>query len=373
MSVSIRIGYFDSRFRFRFKHASADRVLAENVIVEVRDKHGIQGYGEGCPRAYVTGESTPGAIDFLAQHAEHIVRGAPTLRAFDDWIKSNGRQIDSHPAAFCALEIALIDLFARRAGQPAELLLGLPPLSGTVNYSGIIGDGSPRKTALYSMVYRALGLGDFKVKLGRDPAIDRRRFAALPARARIRVDANNLFHDPSECMRHIRAIKSAVWAVEEPLAVGDFENMREVASELGCRIILDESLTRIEQLESIESDPATWILNLRVSKCGGIIRTKALVRAAEALGVGVIIGAHVGETSLLTRAALCAGQALAKPPLAREGAFGDVLLASDLTEPSIKFGRRGALSLGEKIYGCSPGLGLKVRSDSVRWVKCFDA
>jgi L-alanine-DL-glutamate epimerase-like enolase superfamily enzyme len=373
MSVSIRIGCFDSRFRFRFKHASADRISTENVIVEVRDEHGIQGYGEGCPRVYVTGESTPSAIDFLARHSVHIVRGASTLRAFDDLIMSNGRKIDSHPAAFCALEIALIDLFARRGGRPVEALLGLPPLSGTVNYSGIIGDGSPRKTALYSLVYRSLGLGDFKVKLGRDPAIDRRRFAALPARARIRVDANNLFHDSGECVRHIRALKRPIWAVEEPLAAGDFDNMREVASELGCRIILDESLTRIDQLEIIAPDPATWVLNLRVSKCGGIIRTNALARAAEALGVGVIIGAHVGETSLLTRAALCAGQALAEPALAREGAFGDVLLASDLTEPSIRFGRRGALSLERKTYGRSPGLGLKVRSDSIRWLNAFDA
>jgi L-alanine-DL-glutamate epimerase-like enolase superfamily enzyme len=368
MNASIRIGSFDTRFRFRFKHASADRSSTENVIVEVRDREGVCGYGEGCPRSYVTGENSANAIDFLAEHASDIVGHAPSHRALKDWIASNGKTIDAHPAAFCALEIALIDMFARRAGQSVELLLGLPPLSGTAKYSAIIGDGSPTKTAVYSMVYRALGLGDFKVKLSRDPAIDRRRFDVLPKRARIRVDANNLFGDADECARHIRELKRPIWAIEEPLAAGDFDNMRKIASELDCRIILDESLTRIDELQIIEPDPSIWILNLRVSKCGGIVRTIALACAAEELGAGVVIGAHVGETSLLTRSALCAGQALAKPPLAREGAFGDVLLASDLTEPSIKFGRGGMLAPSRKAFGHSPGLGLSVKSGAIRWV-----
>lgn len=369
MNTSVRNGSFDCRFRFRFKHASADRTATENVIVEVQDENGIRGYGEGCPRTYVTGESTSSAVDFLTEHAGDIVSHVRSHRALEDWIVSNKEEIDSHPAAYCALEIALCDMFSKRAGQPLESLLRVPLLSGTAKYSAIVGDGSPKATALYSMVYRTFGLNDFKVKLGRDPAVDRRRFAVLPKRARVRVDANNLFQDADECVHHIRAILRPIWAIEEPVAAGDFESMRKVANALQCRVILDESLTRIDQLKFIESDPAIWILNLRVSKCGGILRTIALAKAAQKLGAGVIIGAHVGETSLLTRAALCAGQALEKPLLAREGAFGDVLLASDLTEPSIRFGRGGLLSLEGKPFGRLPGLGLNVRSELVRWLK----
>ena len=76
---------------------------------------------------------------------------------------------------------------------------------------------------------------------------------------------------------------------------------------------------------------------------GGLLRSLNVVQKAREEGIPVIIGAQVGETSVLTRAGLTAAQAAGDSLLAQEGAFGVLLLASDVAEPPLMFGREGVL------------------------------
>jgi hypothetical protein len=59
-------------------------------------------------------------------------------------------------------------------------------------------------------------------------------------------------------------------------------------------LILDESVTRQEELSALKSG-ASYILNARVSKHGGLLRTLATIRAARDRGIKVIVGAQVGR------------------------------------------------------------------------------
>ena len=129
-----------------------------------------------------------------------------------------------------------------------------------------------------------------------------------------------------------------------------------------ARIVLDESLVRIEQLDTL-TDPDRWIVNIRVSKMGGILRSMAVARRASRLGVGIIVGCQVGETSLLTRAALPVMQAAGEDLLAAESAFGTYLLRRDLTTPSLMFGHAGRLDPDQVPDG--PGSGLTVARDQL--------
>ena len=110
----IRTFTFPVPFKVVFRHASATRSRAENVIVEARGE-GRTGYGEGCPRDYVTGETTPGARDFIEAHAEAIMAEVNDVQSLRAWIASHREVIDRNPAAFCAVETAIIDLFGRLA------------------------------------------------------------------------------------------------------------------------------------------------------------------------------------------------------------------------------------------------------------------
>ena len=126
------------------------------------------------------------------------------------------------------------------------------------------------------------------------------------------------------------------------------------------KIILDESLLRREQLDALD-DPSRWIINLRVSKMGGLVRTLAAAATAQERGIGVIIGCQVGETSILTRAGLAAMHAVGKRLTASEGAFGTHLLRRDLTTPSVMFGAGGVLDPDHVPLARSDGLGLAIR------------
>ena len=137
-----------------------------------------------------------------------------------------------------------------------------------------------------------------------------------------------------------------------------------VGVECGANIILDESLLRVEQLDTLE-DPERWIVNLRVSKMGGIMRSLDVAQRAANLGLGVIVGAQVGETSILTRAGLTVMHGARPNLMASEGAFGTHLLRRDLTSESLMFGNGGAVVVEQTGIGGVPGLGLKVRSEEL--------
>ena len=55
----------DLPFRFSFKHAAAERAVSESIFVKLRLDNGVEGWGEGLPRAYVTGETVPTAMHAL--------------------------------------------------------------------------------------------------------------------------------------------------------------------------------------------------------------------------------------------------------------------------------------------------------------------
>ena len=70
-----------------------------------------------------------------------------------------------------------------------------------------------------------------------------------------------------------------------------------------------------------------------------------MIKELKRLGWPIIIGCHVGETSLLTRAALVVSGAAGKSLLAHEGAFGDYLVEREPVSPMLRFGHHGLLDL----------------------------
>lgn len=368
MTFQVRIGTFRTGLRVRFRHAAADRSETDNVLVEVRDADGRAGYGEGCPRAYVTAETRETAAAFLVEHAASCAQAASDVGGLAAWTHANAALIDQSPAAFCALELALLDVLARRDAVPVETLLGVRPLTDSVAYTAVLGAASGLKMRAQIAAYRLWGMGDFKVKIDGRLSADRARVSAVPGKSRLRLDANNAFADADAAIAHVRALDRDVWAVEEPLAPGDVAGMAKVAEALDARIILDESLTRLDQLAPYAERPGLWIANIRVSKCGGVRRALRLAQACQTAGIQTILGAQVGETSLLTRAALTVGQAMASPPLAREGGYGRILLKDDLVTPSVRFGLEGRLDPRRFKLDTRPGLGLDVNASAIDWM-----
>ena len=353
----IAVFTFPVPFKVVFRHASASRDRAENLIVAAHSEDGTVGYGEGCPRDYVTGETTASGLDFIRRHADSLIADVADLAGLRAWIVDHVDDIDRNPAAFCAVETALLDLFGRMSGECIEGLVEVPRRRTAFKYSAVLGN-APHLAYLWQLRrYRRRGFDDFKIKLSGDARRDGRKLGALETAERVRLDANNLWTSPDDCIRHLTGLPGNVFAIEEPLEAGDLEGFRAVGEARDARIVLDESLARIGQLETL-TDPDRWIVNIRVSKMGGILRSMAVAQRASRLGVGIIVGCQVGETSLLTRAAMPVMQAAGEDLLAAEGAFGTYLLRRDLTTPCLMFGHAGRLAPDQVPDG--PGFGLTV-------------
>ncbi len=345
-------------FKRSFKHAAAERRTTQSVWVEAESVTGVRGYGEGCPREYVTGESVATALAFI-RHVEPEVSGLEDLSALQAWVAAHAVVIDANPAAWCAIELALLDVLARERAQGVEMLLELPAVGGPFFYSAVLGAEPPDIFQGQLERYRQMGFRDFKVKLDGTPADFTRATmlrAAGDAIGALRLDANNLWREPDVVLGYLERLGLPVYAIEEPLASGDYEAAGKIAAAAGIKVILDESFLRVEQLRHLRANPRDWIINLRISKMGGLLRSLEVAEQARAMGIPLILGCQVGETSLLTRAALTLAQTWrGKGLLAQEGAFGTLLLAKDVVARPLMFGAGGELDAGD--YGLADALG----------------
>ncbi|WP_428115475.1 enolase C-terminal domain-like protein [Candidatus Poriferisodalis sp.] len=348
-------------FKRVFRHASASRRRAENLIVALHAAGGDIGFGEGCPREYVTGETAQSCAAFVREHSASFCAAAGTVEGLRGWIEANRGSIDDNPAAVCAMEIAALDLLGKVHGCSVEDVLGVTPDRSDIAYSAVLGDMPMPVYRWQFRNYRGRGFSDFKVKLSGSARRDRAKLAVFANGAatglRVRLDANNLWESAGECIDYMHALPDIAFAIEEPLRAGDTVGCEDVARERGVQIIADESLRRTDELATF-ADPARWIANVRVSKMGGIIRSLEVVAEAARLGIGVIVGCQVGETSVLSRAALAVIASAPAPVVAAEGAFGTHLLSRDLTTRTIMWGHGGVLECGQLFDSDVGGLGL---------------
>ena len=347
-------------FKSTFRHASAERAGTANVWVEAVGDGGLSGYGESCPRPYVTGETIDSARAFFAQHEAALRVEVVDLASLRAWMAAHAGELDTNPAAWCAIELSILDLLAKSGDQTVEALLSLPPLQGRFHYSAVLGDASDDAFQATAERYRRTGFTDFKVKLSGSLERDRRKMSVFRRwdtdRLRVRVDANNLWKSADEAIRFLQALEYPLFAVEEPVHPNQYAELASIAERLGCPIVLDESLLRAGQLAQLADSSPHWLVNLRVSKMGGLLRSLSIVEAARALRISLIIGAQVGETSLLTRAALAVAAAARDRIVAQEGAFGTFLLERDVCDPSLMFGAGGILDVSSYPSLAEPGL-----------------
>lgn len=349
-------------FRVSFKHASAERNVTQSFMVITHAEDGQTGYGECCPRDYVTGETDASVVAFFERHRADILAQVTDLPTLREWLRDHRQDIDANPAAWCAIELSLLDILARHDEKTVEALLGMPLLEGPFVYSAVLGAADPKQFAETLRRYQMLGMRDYKIKLSGDAGRDRENLTILQsagiAPQRVRADANNLWSDLHVAQSYLESLSYSFNAIEEPLRPGQFGDLAVLAESLSTRIVLDESINRVEQLAHLPGLPGQWIVNLRISKMGGLLRSLLLVNRCREMGLALVVGAQVGETSLLTRAALIVAQAARDILVAQEGAFGTLLLESDAMQPTLMFGLKGELDIASAQITQSPGFGL---------------
>jgi muconate cycloisomerase len=357
----------DLPFRLTFKHAAAARTASSSIFIRCTTTSGAVGYGESLPREYVTGESQQGTHELLRNELLPRVIGKP----FGDYgqvrqflAQCNGKApvewgLADRPqtAAWCAIDLALLDTFGHHFGQPVLAGAGGAP-DAAYRYSAVISasGGWPLYKTLLKL--RLFGIRQVKVKLGGgiDLAAIRTIDRALGRNSDVRIDLNMLW-DKAEALRSMPDYDAAgVRSFEQPLPAGQLDGMAELVEKTGLYVMADESLSDAESLDRLIGMRACNAANVRVSKCGGLMAAIDRCRKARDAGMMLQVGCQVGESSLLSAAQL-ALMAQVDGIRYLEGCFGTHLLEKDPVSPELQF------SHGGRPPSMPPGNGLGVTMD----------
>ena len=174
-------------------------------------------------------------------------------------------------------------------------------------------------------------------------------------KADIRVDTN-MGWSVEEALRIMPEMAGlGIQSFEQPIDASDLAGLARLVRETGLGVMVDESLGDRESLVRLIEKKACTAINARISKCGGLVATRARCREALEAGLVVQIGCQVGESSLLSAAHL---ELVAQVPEVRylEGCFGLHLLREDPVSPVVQFGWGGR----PPAPAAGPGLGVKV-------------
>jgi L-alanine-DL-glutamate epimerase-like enolase superfamily enzyme/pimeloyl-ACP methyl ester carboxylesterase len=341
------------------RHVAATRNEGESIWVQAQ-RHEYTGYGEGCPRDYVAGDDLASSLKWIEENFSAGKTDFSTLDDVRQWISSHEKIIDQYPSAWCAVEMAVLDLLSREKGCSVERLLGSTDGMRYGRYTAVLGDSKSWQYATLVDQYLIRGITDFKIKLGGNLEKDKKKIDFLEALSvqhrvsnlRIRLDANNLWKKHcDEAIAFIQALGcERIYAIEEPVQARHVEDISRFSTATGLPVILDESLCTMDHLRLFQNVPGQFIANIKISKVGGLVRALEMVTEVKKQGWPIIIGCHVGETSLLTRAALVASAEAGESLVAQEGAFGDYLVQREPVQPTLKFGRGGHLDLRLPYY-----------------------
>jgi L-alanine-DL-glutamate epimerase-like enolase superfamily enzyme len=336
------------------RHAAATRNEGESVWVQAK-RNGSTGYGEGCPRVYVAGDDLDASLIWIKKTFPSGKVNFETLEDLKQWAKENEKEIDNYPSAWCAVEMAMLDLLSREKSCSVEKMLGLDDGKLCSRYTAVLGDDKKWKYTTLVDKYLIRRLSDFKIKLSGNLERDIEKLDILEDLSvkhhaesiRIRLDANNLWKDRcDEAIQYTMMLGARrVFAMEEPVRAKNAGDISKFSIATGLPVILDESLCTLEDLSLYKKIEGKFIANIKVSKAGGLIRALKMIEELKKMGWPVIIGCHVGETSLLTRAGLVVSSAAGDSLIAHEGAFGDYLVELEPVTPMLQFGRKGLLDL----------------------------
>lgn len=310
----IQLHVTTERFPIRgsFTIARGSKSEAAVVTVELRDG-ALVGRGECVPYARY-GESVEGVTQSLAALARPVADGLGRHELMS---------LMPAGAARNALDCAMWDIEAKRAGVPVHALAGLPAPQPVVT-AFTISLGTPQAMADAA---RAAGHELLKLKLGAQG--DMARLAAVRAAVpdtRLIVDANEGW-TPGDLAENLAACaRAGVELVEQPLPAAQDGLLAQI--ERPVPVCADESAHGLDSLPGFIGRYDA--LNIKLDKTGGLTEAIALARAAQAAGLDIMVGCMVATS-------LAMAPALLLTPLARVVDLdGPLLLAADRT-PALRY------------------------------------
>ncbi|ARE83624.1 L-Ala-D/L-Glu epimerase [Roseovarius mucosus] len=306
-----------------FTISRGSRTEAKVLTVRVTDG-GVTGWGECVPYARYdeTLESVTAQIEGLS--------GDLTRAALYDLLPAG--------AARNALDCALWDLEAKRAGRRVWELAGLPaPVPEITAYTLSLDTPEAMQAQAAKHAHRPL----LKIKLGTPDDMPRLEAVRRGApQAKIIVDANEGWSAAVYADLAPHLVRLGVALVEQPLPAGDDEALIGMARPVP--VCADESCHDRASLPKLKGKYD--VVNIKLDKTGGLTEALALREAARAQGYGIMVGCMIGSSLAMAPAVLVAQGAMVTD------LDGPLLLAED-REDALIFDAAGVHPPRPELWG----------------------
>jgi L-alanine-DL-glutamate epimerase-like enolase superfamily enzyme len=260
----------------------------DSTVVGVETDTGLIGYGEVCPLGPF----------YLPAYAEGVRAGlrelAPHLLGYDprELLKLNQRMdaaLKGHPYVKSGIDIACWDILGQAVGLPVCTLLG-GRFGEAVRLYRAISQEAPEQMAARVAQYRSEGYTRFQLKVGGDPDLDIERIhqvrAILQPSDRLVADANTGWTQ-HEAMRVVRGVRDLDVYIEQPCLT--YEECLAVRQHCDHPFVLDENIDGIDRLLQGWKDRAMDVVNLKISKLGGLTRTKQVRDLCLTMGIAMTL------------------------------------------------------------------------------------
>jgi L-alanine-DL-glutamate epimerase-like enolase superfamily enzyme len=306
------------------------------------------GFGCASPDPEVTGER-PEHVRAALQAFDGALRGLDAdLHGLA--LEVAGRVAPGVPGARAALDMALWDLRARRAGLPLWRMLGA--VRGRIATFVTIGILPERETVDRARGWADRGFRALKVKGGLDAHQDGERLRAVRAAVgpdiALCLDANQGY-DVAGARRAAQVAASCgAKFLEQPTGAHAVMALADVRRDSPLPVMADESVITPADALAIVRAEAADLINVKLMKLGGLDRAQAVAGIATAGGLKLMVGC-MDEPERGIAAALAF--ALASPAVAHADLDGHFGLQGDPTAGSL------ALVAGELVPSEEPGLG----------------
>jgi O-succinylbenzoate synthase len=302
----IELHYISLPFRYPFKYNSGTQVDHPCILVSVMSE-GLVGWGE-CPAYY-----EPCYAYETIKTASHILRDFLVPATVGRDITAPGdiipqfNKVRGHPMAKAGLECALWDLVAKAQGVPLAQMLGGGRERVKVGVSISI---EPTIAHLLEKVGQYVADGYCRIKLKIAPGWEIEPIRAVRQRypeLMLMADANSAF--TLEQVKLFQEMEQFnLLMIEQPLDYDDIADHAKLQAQIKIPICLDESIKSPRDARWAIEINACQIINLKVSRVGGLTNTLAIHQMCQEAGIemwcGGMLESGVGRATNLHIATL---------------------------------------------------------------------
>jgi len=260
-----------------------------------------------------------------------------------------------HPYVKSALDMACWDILGKTAGLPVVTLLG-GRYGETFPLYRAISQESPDRMAEMVALYRSEGYIRFQLKVGGDPDTDVeriRRVAARLERGDVLIADANTGWTQHQALRVVDAVREEDVYIEQPCA--SYQECLVVRRHTNRPFVLDEVVDSLAMVVEGARDQAMDVINLKISKVGGLTKARQIRDLCVSLGIALTIEDTWGG-DIITAAIAHLAHSTAPPLLFTATDFNSYVTVSlAVGAPRRQNGRMAA--------PLTPGLGVEPRWD----------